>query len=297
MIYTAFNTLNEPDSAVESMIRSIESAWSCRITIHDLLGLTRHQRRSGVLFNGRSMHTHSFCQWRRRSRTGWHTACNQHCLENMTREVLAGPGYHECWKGGREVTIPVLVKDQHLFTLFAGVFRGAPPEGGEEGSVWHQYWQALPEIGPRDMQDLAAQLQMLGRILLQGTQERHEEQPPRAQLIRTFIREHAHQPVGLSDLAGQLGISEGQCSREVKRLMSKPFRKLLIEERLKRAAILITNYDVSLETIAQQVGFSDQYHFSKSFKHHYGLAPGQWRRKTIEDVQASDGDLSSDPAE
>jgi len=281
MTFESLSETSRSDTALEAMIASVESAWSCRVTIHDILGRVSHEP-GGTAFNGRTMHTHSFCQWRRYQQAGWHAACNQHCLINMTNDVLAGPGCHRCWKGVQEVVIPVVRKHQHLFTLFAGAFKGTLPEGMKEGSEWLQRWESLPELSAGDVGHIAAQLQMLGQVLLQETQETSDQQQLRPQLIDAFIREHAHQPIGLADLARHLCISEGQCSRETKRLMGKSFRKLLVEERLKRAAILMTNYDLSLDAVARRVGFTDQYHFSRSFKHRFGLPPGQWRRRRTE---------------
>ncbi len=47
--------------------------------------------------------------------------------------------------------------------------------------------------------------------------------------------------------------------------------------RLERAAALIAGKTGTLSEIAYRVGFSDQAHFSRSFKRHLGMTPSEYR--------------------
>ena len=252
-----FKPLNRKQLARQralDLIHSVESAWGCTVTIHDQVG--RLSRSADTIeLAGRTVHTHPFCRWRRYDAPGWHAACNRHCLHAMQTGALAGPGEHTCWKGGREVVAPIVIDDAHLLTIFAGVFRGPRPDAGT--SAWLERWEKLPDLSADDAARIADQLTMLGTTLLAIARPTASITDPRRQRIEAFLAARAHLPVGLADLADELGLSPGQCSREVRRLMGRPFRQLLIAERLQRAAILLRNYDLPIATIATRVGFTD----------------------------------------
>ena len=48
----------------------------------------------------------------------------------------------------------------------------------------------------------------------------------------------------------------------------------------KAANLLLTTYD-KIKDIAEQVGFSDPYHFSKNFKQFHGRSPNHYRQENI----------------
>ena len=47
--------------------------------------------------------------------------------------------------------------------------------------------------------------------------------------------------------------------------------------RMKKAKTLLKNTNMSVESIAEAVGYSNVEHFSRQFKKKYGLAPIQYR--------------------
>jgi AraC-like DNA-binding protein len=49
------------------------------------------------------------------------------------------------------------------------------------------------------------------------------------------------------------------------------------EARLRRAADLLANTELSTKEIADLLGFSSAFHFSHAFKRGRGLAPSRWR--------------------
>ncbi|WP_309398453.1 helix-turn-helix transcriptional regulator [Cerasicoccus maritimus] len=279
MTYRSFKTKNSLTEQALELIDSVESAWDCRITIHDQLGCLALDG-TPLLPKNRYEHSHRFCRWRRYKQTGWHTACNQHCLYDMGKYVLRGSGCHSCWKGAQEVVCPIIVGDAHMLTIFGGVFRGIQPTGIEGSVAWQEEWSRLPELSAADQRRLVSQLQMLGHHLCQLVQPRPKSSITRKERIELFFATRAHEPVMLGDLANELGLSDAQCSREVSRLMGNSFKKLLQLERLKRAAILLQYSELRVGEVAQRVGFGDPYHFNRIFKVQYGSSPGAWRSDT-----------------
>lgn len=86
----------------------------------------------------------------------------------------------------------------------------------------------------------------------------------------------------LSDLADELGYSPVYLSRRITELYGKPFRALLIEERLRVAERLLTDTKLSVDEIIRTVGYENQTHFHRMFRQKYGVSPFRYRQQQAE---------------
>lgn len=82
-------------------------------------------------------------------------------------------------------------------------------------------------------------------------------------------------------LASELGLSKSQTLRKVKSITGKSVNQYIREFRLEKAAKLIKKTDDSIAEIAYQVGFSSPSYFNKTFSKYYGIAPGEYKTKSI----------------
>lgn len=103
--------------------------------------------------------------------------------------------------------------------------------------------------------------------------------PPLAARIGRYIDEHLEQPVGMGDLAQELGLSRRQASRVVGATMGAPFRLVLRDARLARARFLLSCTTLSVREVAAEVGFCSASHFSRTFAAAAGCAPLAYRRE------------------
>ena len=85
----------------------------------------------------------------------------------------------------------------------------------------------------------------------------------------------------IQDLARKTGLKRVQFSTRFKRVFSMPHAKLIMRKRLEHARYLLLNSNRTLEDIANELGFSDAFHFSKSFKSGIGLSPKEFRARRI----------------
>jgi AraC-like DNA-binding protein len=53
----------------------------------------------------------------------------------------------------------------------------------------------------------------------------------------------------------------------------------LLQQKVKKASLLLLESTETISRCADQLGFTDIYHFSRCFKNHFGLSPKAWRRK------------------
>ncbi|MEZ7612146.1 response regulator [Streptococcus sp. 20925_1_77] len=82
----------------------------------------------------------------------------------------------------------------------------------------------------------------------------------------------------LKDLAYQLGFSSSYLSVLIKKKLGLPFQEYLIQERMKKAQLLLLTTDLKIYEIADQVGFEDMNYFSQRFKQVVGVTPRQYKK-------------------
>lgn len=100
-----------------------------------------------------------------------------------------------------------------------------------------------------------------------------------AHRLREFVMSNLHRSPALKDLAQFLGYSDKYCSDLFKARIGMPFSQYVKELRLERAARLLSETDLTLSSIAETLGFSDQFAFSHFFKNAVGCAPAHYRAR------------------
>ena len=83
--------------------------------------------------------------------------------------------------------------------------------------------------------------------------------------------------VNLTAIAEEFHLSETYVSRLIKQKTGKTFGEHVQTIRLKKARTLLRNTTMTVETIAQSVGYPSVEHFNRIFKKTYQLTPVQYR--------------------
>lgn len=82
----------------------------------------------------------------------------------------------------------------------------------------------------------------------------------------------------IGDLARECGLSTRHFLRAFKTSTGEPPHRWLLQRRIERARELLVASDLDLSEVADVCGFSDQSHFSRTFRRFMGTTPGAWRR-------------------
>lgn len=93
-----------------------------------------------------------------------------------------------------------------------------------------------------------------------------------------FLRAHAHNPVGLRDVAAEVGVHPVYCARAFRQAAGCTVSAYLRALRLLDAGRLILEKRHSLADVALHVGFADQAHFTRAFSRDLGFPPGRLQR-------------------
>lgn len=83
----------------------------------------------------------------------------------------------------------------------------------------------------------------------------------------------------LSAIGQELGISQGALSQLIRKHTGKTYSELIQEKRMEKARELLCYTDATVAAIAEEIGYSDQFYFSKLFKKLFGQSPNAYRKK------------------
>lgn len=96
--------------------------------------------------------------------------------------------------------------------------------------------------------------------------------------IRELLLAHYSRKLTLEEIASRVSLSTSYLSKIFKEETGQTVIEYLTEIRLKRARELMLEEDLSLEEVAQRVGFSDASYLSRVFKREEGITPGQFKQ-------------------
>jgi signal transduction histidine kinase/DNA-binding response OmpR family regulator/streptogramin lyase len=86
----------------------------------------------------------------------------------------------------------------------------------------------------------------------------------------------------VEDMSRDIGMSHTQLYRKIKALTGQTVNDFIRAIRLKRAAQLLEQHQLTVSQITYKVGFTDLQHFRECFKKMYGHTPSQYAQKTGE---------------
>lgn len=103
------------------------------------------------------------------------------------------------------------------------------------------------------------------------------EKPELLDRLVAYIEENYHRRITLSDVAQRFFVSTSTVSHLFQEKMGTSFYRCVTQRRLIAAKVLILRGE-SMDSVSEQVGFSDYSAFYRAFKREYGISPHQFRR-------------------
>lgn len=98
-------------------------------------------------------------------------------------------------------------------------------------------------------------------------------------LVKEYVQKNYQHTIDLSAMADTLGFSSAYLTKIFTKHEGMPPSKYIKKYRLTIARQLLLTTDIPIAVIAEQTGFNDQFHFSKTFKAAEGLSPSEYRQK------------------
>ena len=96
--------------------------------------------------------------------------------------------------------------------------------------------------------------------------------------VKDYVVENLPNQIRLAELSSLVGLSPSQFGRAFKISTGKTPHRWHVDLRIDRAIMLLGNHRKGLVEIALETGFSEQSHFTRTFRAATGLSPSEWRR-------------------
>ena len=93
------------------------------------------------------------------------------------------------------------------------------------------------------------------------------------------IRDHYTEDISLTSLAAKYNISMGHLSKMIKEQLQINFSDYIASLRIQRAKELLRDESISIQEIAEIVGYNDYFYFTKVFKKVEGISPSKYRKE------------------
>lgn len=93
-----------------------------------------------------------------------------------------------------------------------------------------------------------------------------------------YVEEHIAGDLRVEELARVVGMSTFHFAHAFRQATGLPPHRYVMQKRIARGKDLLRETALSLDEIAQRVGYSSQSHFSVAFRKTVGIAPSAFRR-------------------
>ncbi|MBQ7394693.1 MAG: helix-turn-helix domain-containing protein [Lentisphaeria bacterium] len=277
-------------STLPESVEHFERMAGVSLTIHDVQGIHPPRWRHRQMPN-RHLHCAPFCMEGRFEHPVWNNRCTEDCLKEVHAQVRRNPApfCKTCWKGVRELVVPIVREGRVILVLYAGPFRepgtAKPACDLRLSPQCIKHFRELPEWSETRAAELTSVMTVFGHGLLDrlGEMTEQESSGSREQIIKKFIIDNSHRALSLAELAEILHLSLSRTGHAVREELGMTFHEAVMCERMNRAANLLTaHYKLPLAEIAAIVGFRDTHYFIRCFTRHFGVPPRAYQKKNRE---------------
>lgn len=105
--------------------------------------------------------------------------------------------------------------------------------------------------------------------------------PSTIRQILNEMRQNYTENITLTDLAKKYNISISHLSSLIKEELQLPFSEYITSKRMQKAKELLADESLSIEEIAERVGYGDYFYFTKVFKKSCGISPSKYRKNLL----------------
>lgn len=175
---------------------------------------------------------------------------------------------------------PDLLKNRlimHMEQMLSAFSISVADYGAEESEVVAQFRRLWDMTSAQQLKDQCGVLIATLRAYEESEQRQKSDKVTHA---LAFIQEHYDDPGICAEMIGDaLGVSASYVSRMLRQNTGLGVVDHIHGERLKKAKELLSTTELSLDEVAQQVGFSSRFTLTRSFKRYEEMTPGAWRER------------------
>ena len=140
----------------------------------------------------------------------------------------------------------------------------------------YQEFGERDELSPLVLESISTELLIAASRQMPGESD---QKPPRwLERVKEYLDEYYCEPPGLNELARAADVHPTHLARVFRKFEKCTAGDYVRKVRIRNARKMILATELPLVNIALETGFSDQAHFSRSFKRETGMTPSQFRK-------------------
>lgn len=212
-------------------------------------------------------------------------------LDEKKRKECAEKGtilHYQCHAGIEEAIAPIFFNGQLAGFVMIGQFRSTNTISASVECDWRKKFgsdvistrfQSLPFIAPARVKDIVGLFQVLVDYIM--TKEIVAlKGDALLNRILSHIKANLHRPIRLAEVAKLVERSESTISHLFKSGLGRSFKDTLMQMKIDQAVVYFkTMPNLSIQEVAEKVGFDDPFHFSRQFRKRVGMPPSEYRKQ------------------
>jgi len=103
--------------------------------------------------------------------------------------------------------------------------------------------------------------------------------PDPVAVAAAFIEAHYDRAIRLADLAAETGLSVSRIAHRFRQVRGVSPMQYAAQVRIGHARRLLETTTFELREVAEMTGFRSQAYFTRVFRRHVGMSPGQYRKR------------------
>ena len=148
---------------------------------------------------------------------------------------------------------------------------------GIDPSLLRHYVDLMPRLSPERMNAYVGIIKMIAEYI-EKNNLMPDESESIGKLIKNYINDNLARKITLADIGWNLHCSTVTLTQHFKREFGITITDYITKKRMTAAEGMLRNTDMPISEISPACGFSDVEYFSRCFKKHHGIPPGEWRR-------------------
>ena len=230
--------------------------------------------------------TNSYCEIIHSTKEGKNRCLNSDKALLTKCSLSRHPETHLCHAGLIDVAVPIILEDDILGYLILGQMKENKPFSSVEKQLKDlsldmrmisKKYDELAIFNPSKIESIVSVSEMLAKFILfeNSLKPRFDYS---VQSAVEYINTHLNEALSIKHLTVKCGVSKNTLYRGFKKEFGITIGEYITKKRLEEACELLSTTNLSVEQIAEQIGFSTASYLSAIFKKNKGISPLRFRK-------------------
>jgi len=191
---------------------------------------------------------------------------------------------HICGAGLLDIAIPLLHRNETVGILMIGQIRKNPDPCDDayafsiDKESIDECYRSLPLYNEEMIESVINIATMLTKYIMFENMVRSKSKQSAA-VIADYIDEHLCERMTVESVSRGIHMSPSGIYKSIREGFGCTLGEYIRSTRIKRSLELLADDSLSIEKVAESVGFTDPAYYSRSFKAVYGISPMKYRKR------------------